>query len=331
MVVYAGASGLVLPSTPASNQQEILSAIDQLASGGSTNGGQGIQLAYDVARQNFIDNGINRVVLCTDGDFNVGVTSQSELVDLIENSAQSGVFLSVFGFGRGNLNDSTMEKLADKGNGVYGYVDNMLEAHRLMVDQVGATLITIAKDVKIQVDFNPARVSAYRLIGYENRMLQTEDFDDDTKDAGEIGAGHTVTAFYEIIPAGVDSVARPSSQSRFVKTVPADDVNPETLLVVDLRYKLPDEATSQKFTRELNQPDIVSFSETPADFRFASAVAAFGMLLRDSGFSGTADLDWVTETASESIGVDRNGFRAEFLQLAKQARLLSESRVSAAR
>ncbi len=331
IVVYAGASGLVLPSTSAANRQDIADAIERLGAGGSTNGGEGIRLAYDVARQNHVENGINRVILCTDGDFNVGVTSQSDLIGLIETSARTGVFLSVLGFGRGNLNDSMMEKLADKGNGVYGYVDTMREAHRLLVDQAGSTLITIAKDVKIQVDFNPAQVAAYRLIGYENRMLNTEDFDDDRKDAGEIGAGHRVTAFYEIVPAGADLISRPAQPSRFVATVPVADADPETMLVVDLRYKQPDEDVSQKFTCPLTRPEIVAFADTPGDFRFAAAVAAFGLVLRDSPFAGTADLDWIVETASQSVGLDPNGFRAEFVQLVKRARLMLEQRVSSIR
>ncbi len=325
MVVYAGASGLVLPSTSAGEQDRVLDALEQLQAGGSTNGGQGIELAYRIARENFIDNGINRVILCTDGDFNVGVTSQSQLVDLIEESAASGVFLSVFGFGSGNLKDSTMEKLADKGNGVYGYIDSILEARRLLVDQVGATLFTIAKDVKIQVDFNPAQVAAYRLIGYENRMLATEDFDDDTKDAGEIGAGHRVTALYEIVPAGAESPARTANDSRFVDTVISEDADPDTMLVVDLRYKLPDEDTSTKFTRELKRPEITEFDAAASDFRFASAVAAFGMLLRESEFAGSLDWDWIVETGAGSVDGDPSGLRGEFVQLARKAQAISES------
>ena len=318
-----------MPSTSAGNQQEIVDAIERLNAGGSTNGGEGIRLAYDVARQNHIDNGINRVILCTDGDFNVGVTNQSDLVEMIEDEARSGVFLSLFGFGQGNLKDSTMEKLANRGNGVYGYVDNMLEAHRLLVDQVGGTLITIAKDVKIQVDFNPAQVAAYRLIGYENRLLANADFDDDTKDAGEIGAGHQVTALYEIVPVGVESsLVRTASPSRFVETVASGDADPETMLVVDLRYKLPNEDVSTKFTRSLLRPAGVTFDEASEDFRFAATVAAFGMLLRDSSFSGSANLDWVVDAAESSLGADRNGFRHEFVQLVKQARLMSDQQVS---
>jgi Ca-activated chloride channel family protein len=326
MVVYAGASGLVLPSVSAGEQSRILAALDGLQAGGSTNGGEGISLAYRIAKENFIDNGINRVILCTDGDFNVGVTSQDSLIDLITDSAKSGVFLSVFGFGTGNLKDSTMEKLADKGNGNYGYIDSILEARRLLVDQVGATLVTIAKDVKIQVDFNPAQVAAYRLIGYENRMLRTEDFDDDSKDAGEIGAGHCVTALYEIVPAGADSPARPASSSRFVESVPAADADPETMLVVDLRYKQPDEEVSQKFTCELKRPEIVSFERADDDFRFASAVAGFGMLLRQSEFAGSLDWDWVVATGSGGLAGDAAGLRGEFVQLARRAQALAESR-----
>lgn len=315
MVVYAGASGLVLPSTSADDQKLILEAIDRLAAGGSTNGGAGIRLAYQVAREHFVENGINRVILCTDGDFNVGTTSQSELVDLIETGARSGVFLSVFGFGRGNLNDSTMEKLADKGNGVYGYVDTLNEARRLMVDQVGATLITVARDVKIQVDFNPRHITAWRLVGYENRTLATEDFDDDRKDAGEIGAGHRVTAFYEVVPAGAESPARTAAPSRFVHPVTATAADSDVMLAVDLRYKLPDGDTSRKFTRQLNRDELVEFADTAGDFRFAAAVAAYGMILRQSEFAGQATLEWVRETAAASKGPDKQGIRNEFVQM----------------
>ena len=327
IVVYAGAAGLVLPSTTADQKTTILSAIDRLRAGGSTNGGQGIELAYQVAKANRIEGGTNRVIICTDGDFNVGTTSQSDLVALIQAKAASGIYLSVLGFGTGNYKDSTMEKLADKGNGNYAYIDSMLEARKALVQQMGATLITIAKDVKIQLDFNPSRISAYRLIGYENRIMANEDFRDDKKDAGEIGAGHTVTALYEIVPVGVESPARNSKPSEFVEVVPKEGVNPATLLTVSLRYKQPDGDTSQEFTIPLNHEKDSQIPAASSDLQFATAVAAFGMLLRKSKFAGQADWDWVVETAQSSEGEDHDGFRAEFVSLAKKARMMSKKRL----
>jgi Ca-activated chloride channel family protein len=325
MVVYAGASGLVLPSTPTRQADRILDAIDSLQAGGSTNGGEGIQLAYDVAEAEFVEGGINRVILCTDGDFNVGVTSQSQLISLIQTKAKSGVFLSVLGFGDGNYKDSTMEKLADKGNGNYAYIDSLLEARKVLVEQIGGTLATIAKDVKIQVDFNPSRVAAYRLIGYENRMLAKEDFRDDTKDAGEMGSGHTVTALYEIVPAGVESPAREAEPSKFVEVVPAEGVAPEQVLHVSLRYKLPESEESSEFSFPLLHPENQSLPVANVDLQFASSVAAFGMLLRSSKFSGDADWDWVIQTAEENRGADEQGLRAEFVGLCKTAKRLAQS------
>lgn len=255
IVTYAGASGLALPSTPAAKSREILEAVDSLRPEGSTNGAMGIQLAYDIAKANFVRGGVNRVILCTDGDFNVGVTSDGELTRLIEEKAKSGVFLTVLGFGMGNYKDSTLEQLADKGNGAYGYVDSEREAHKLLVEQAGGTLVTIAKDVKIQVEFNPAQVAAYRLIGYENRMLKKEDFNDDKVDAGEIGAGHTVTALYEIVPAGQNWSDEAGVDALKYAAVPAAvdvaatggkiAVNPE-LLTVKIRYKAPEGENSER-------------------------------------------------------------------------------------
>ncbi len=322
IVVYAGASGLVLDSTGADNKPIILSALDHLAAGGSTNGGEGIQLAYSVAVDNFIQGGVNRVILCTDGDFNVGTTNQSELTRLIEEKAQSGVFLSVLGFGMGNYKDSTMEKLADKGNGNYAYIDTANEARKVLVEGMTGTLITIAKDVKIQIDFNPAVVAGYRLIGYENRMLQAEDFKDDTKDAGEIGAGHTVTALYEIVPSG--------------HLVPGSDIDPskyqkpneltkaaatDELLTVRLRYKVPD----GQISKPLEVPVMAeekSFDDATDDFQFAVCVAQFGMLLRDSKHRGDANFDSVLEIAATSLGPDVAGYRTEFVELVKIAQSL---------
>lgn len=322
IVVYASASGLVLDSTSANNKPAILSALDNLAAGGSTNGGEGIQLAYSVAVDNFIQGGVNRVILCTDGDFNIGTTNQSELTRLIEEKAQSGVFLSVLGFGIGNYKDSTIEKLADKGNGNYAYIDTANEARKVLVDEMTGTLITIAKDVKIQIDFNPAVVAGYRLIGYENRMLQAEDFKDDTKDAGEIGAGHTVTALYEIIPSGHLVPGSDIDPSKYQKPNELSEAAAtDELLTVRLRYKVPDGQVS----KPLEVPVIAeekSFDDATDDFQFAVCVAQFGMLLRDSKHRGDANFDSVLEIAAASLGPDNAGYRNEFVELVKIARSL---------
>jgi Ca-activated chloride channel family protein len=325
MVVYAGASGLVLPSTSCSDKEKILEALDRLEAGGSTNGGSGIQLAYKVADENFIKGGINRVILATDGDFNVGVTNQGDLTRIIEEKAKSGVFLTVLGFGMGNFKDSNLEKLADKGNGNYGYVDSLQEARKLLVDQIGGTLITIAKDVKIQVEFNPAKVEAYRLIGYENRMLRHQDFNDDTKDAGEIGAGLTVTALYEVVPKGVEidipGVDPLKYQKAAEPTRPA--ASSSELLTVKLRYKEPDEDTSKLLEFPLKASG-ESFDQASTDFRFAASVASFGMVLRDSEYRGDASFDTVLTEAQGSLGPDTQGYRHEFINLVKKARAISE-------
>ncbi len=319
IVVYAGASGVALPSTTADQKDAIFAALDRLHAGGATHGSQGLELAYNVAVQNYVNGGVNRVILCTDGDFNVGTTNQSELVRLIKDKASSGVFLSVLGFGMGNYQDSTLEKLADKGNGNYGYIDTLREARKLFVEQLTGTLITIAKDVKIQVDFNPARVSAYRLVGYENRMLQAEDFRDDSKDAGEIGAGHTVTALYEIVPVGVQSPAAevdPSEYQQTSGTTPAG--NPFEVLTVRLRYKQPDGDTSQELRVPLEHSD-KSFAEASPDFQFATAVAQFGMLLRDSKYKGNSTFEAVREIARANLDWDPHGYREEFVKLVERA------------
>ena len=326
IVVYAGASGLVLPSTSGAQRERIHSAIDRLRAGGSTNGGAGIQLAYQVAQQNFIKDGINRVILATDGDFNVGTTSQSELTRLIENKRESGVFLTVLGFGMGNYKDSTMEKLADKGNGNYAYIDSLREAQKVLVKEAGATLVTIAKDVKIQVEFNPAQVQAYRLVGYENRMLQAQDFNDDKKDAGEIGAGHSVTAIYEIIPPGVEWDQPGIDDLKYQNTPKA---NPETpgdeLLTLKLRYKQPDGDKSSKLVFPVKKSNAF-FSDASENFRFSAAVAAFGMMLRDSSHGGTLMLEGVQEIAQTSCGEDTEEYRKEFLRLVQVARKLKGAR-----
>ncbi|MFP6582058.1 MAG: VWA domain-containing protein [Candidatus Hydrogenedentota bacterium] len=332
IAVYAGKSGLVLPSTPGNMQNEIIDALNRLSAGGSTNGGAGIQLAYDVASQNFIQGGVNRVILATDGDFNVGTTSREALVNMIEQKAKSGVFLSVLGFGMGNLKDATMEKLADKGNGNYAYIDTFSEAKKVLVDEMSGTLFTIAKDVKIQVEFNPSKVQAYRLIGYENRALANRDFNDDTKDAGEIGAGHTVTALYEIVPTGVTMSTRAGvDELRYQKTAPVEtqpvnaSVNSEVsseLLTVKLRYKQPDGQTSKLLAFPVE--DVNSgYNGASTDFKFASAVAAFGMKLRNSPFAASMNYDTVLSLAEGGVGPDLNGYRSEFLSLVRQARSLS--------
>jgi Ca-activated chloride channel family protein len=322
IVVYAGASGLVLPSTRATDKTAILSAIESLSPGGSTHGSAGIRLAYETAAEGFIEGGVNRVVLATDGDFNVGVTSEGELVRLIEEKAKSGVFLTALGFGQGNLKDATLEKLADHGNGNYAYVDTLSEARKVLVEQIGATLVTIAKDVKLQVEFNPAKVKAFRLIGYENRVLAHQDFNDDTRDAGEIGAGHTVTALYEIVPPGVDIAVPGVDPLKYQPAAPFRGSGSGELLTLKLRYKQPD--GDESALMEVALPDDgQAFEAAPADFRFAAAVAAFGMTLRDSPHKGDADLAKALAWARASLGDDPGSFRAEFITLVARARTLS--------
>ena len=317
IVVYAGSTGLALDSTPVHQSKKILTALDRLEAGGSTNGGAGIQLAYQVARDNRIEGGVNRVILCTDGDFNVGISSESALVDLIQNEAKKNVFLSVLGFGHGNIRDSTMEKLADKGNGNYAFIDSMLEAQKVLVEQAGGTLVTIAKDVKIQIDFNPSHVSAYRLLGYENRKMENQDFRNDQKDAGEIGAGHTVTAFYELIPAGAESPNETNRQSEFVEQKRSTSSDTGTMLTVNLRYKQPDSEIAQEFQVRVVKDSLSEQAST--DFRFATSVLAYGMLLRESQYVGKATWEWVISTAQGSTGKDPSGLRKEFVQLAMAA------------
>ena len=324
IAVYAGASGLVLPSTTADNRETILGALDQLESGGSTNGGAGIELAYDVAAQNFVEGGINRVILATDGDFNVGTTSDGDLVRLIEEKAKTGVFLSVLGFGMGNLKDSKLEKLADKGNGNYAYIDTLNEARKVLVEEMGGTLITIAKDVKIQVEFNPAEVAGYRLIGYENRMLRAEDFNDDTKDAGEIGAGHTVTALYEIVPAGMPVDTPSVDPLRYQQpTAMTDTAFAGEIMTLKLRYKQPDGDTSKLLEFRVVDNGAGLYSATD-DFKFASSVAAFGMILRGSEHKGAATFDTVLELAEDGLGGDAHGYRAEFIDLVRKAKTIGQ-------
>jgi Ca-activated chloride channel family protein len=333
IVVYAGATGLALPSTPVAKSAEILAALDELRPGGGTNGGMGIQLAYDIAKANFVPGGVNRVILCTDGDFNVGVTSQGDLLRLIEEKAKSNVFLTVLGFGMGNLKDSTLELLADKGNGSYGYIDSRREAEKLLVEQAGGTLVTIAKDVKVQVEFNPAQVKAYRLVGYENRLLQKEDFNNDKIDAGEIGAGHTVTAFYELIPADADEKIPEISVDalKYQKTGAASagkgaSANPQSttrtaqsqeLLTVKIRYKEPTADDSKRLEFPLTDRG-TDFAAASDDFRFAAAVAAFGLALREDTVKGSLLAD-SARWAESGLSDDPGGYRSEFVGLVRRA------------
>jgi Ca-activated chloride channel homolog len=327
MVVYAGSAGLVLPATSGDDRPAIREALGRLQAGGSTNGGAGIHLAYDTARENFVKGGVNRVILCSDGDFNVGVTSNSELVQLAETNAKSGVHLTVLGFGIGNHNDSMLEEISNKANGNYYFIDSENEARKVLVDQMTGTLTTIAKDVKLQLEFNPARVASYRLIGYENRVLADRDFNDDKKDAGDIGAGHTVTALYEIKPvtAGSDEIDLNDSEVDDLKYQTPRDAAPgaksDELLTVKLRYKQPDADTSTLLSAPLKD-EPRRFSEAPADMQFAGAVAMFGLLLRGSEHAGGANYGAVLEIATASLGDDKQGYRGEFVELVKQARAL---------
>jgi len=321
IVVYAGASGVVLE--PTSDRDAIEQALDRLEAGGSTNGGEGIEMAYRLAAGTFMKGGINRVILATDGDFNVGVTSEGELVRLIEEKRETGVFLSVLGFGTGNLGDSTMELLADKGNGNYAYIDSESEAHKVLVEQAGATLMTIAKDVKIQVEWNPAEVGAYRLVGYENRRLEHRDFNDDTKDAGEIGAGHTVTALYEIVPAGqavspeVDPLEYQSTDTALTSKAKTGE-----LMTVKLRYKQPSGSKSKLLTVPVKDGD-GTLESSSEDFRFAAAVAEMGLMLRGSKWRGKASWSQTYVMAKGALGKDPQGRRAELLDLVQKAAALS--------
>jgi Ca-activated chloride channel family protein len=324
IVVYAGAAGLVLPPTGGNEKDKILGAIEQLDAGGSTAGGEGIKLAYELAKRFYKSSGNNRVILATDGDFNVGTSSDAELVRLIENYRDEGIFLTVLGFGTGNFKDAKMEKLADKGNGNYAYIDSLLEAKKVLVTEMGATLLTIAKDVKIQVEFNPAKVQAYRLIGYENRLLAAQDFNDDKKDAGELGAGHSVTALYEVIPVGVETnVKLPEFEDlRYQQNNTAPSANnSDELMLVKLRYKQPKGTVSQL----IEQPVLdggLRFENASNDLKFAAAVAQFGMILRDSEYKGNANFNDVLKLAKESKGVDLEGYRSEFIKMVETSQSL---------
>jgi len=324
IVVYAGAAGLVLPSTPASNKEKIIDALERLTAGGSTAGGAGIKLAYEVAKENYIEEGNNRVILATDGDFNVGASSNAEMERLIEMKREEGVFLTVVGFGMGNYKDDKMEILADKGNGNYAYIDNLQEAKKVFVNEFGGTLFTIAKDVKLQIEFNPAKVQAYRLVGYENRKLKDEDFNDDKKDAGELGSGHTVTALYEIIPVGVESEFIKSIDPLKYQKNEVGEIAYDTreLMTLKLRYKKPDGNTSKLITTSIIDKN-KDWESTSENFRWSAAVAEFGMLLRESKFSQDADISSVLELAKNARGADEEGYRREFIRLVESSRFLA--------
>ncbi len=322
IVVYAGAAGLVLESTPGNRKEEILAAIERLEAGGSTAGGAGLNLAYKVAMENFYSEGNNRIILATDGDFNIGSSSNAEMERLIEKKREQGVFMTVLGFGMGNYKDDKMEIIADKGNGNYAYIDNIQEARKVLVGEFGGTLFTIAKDVKFQIEFNPARIKSYRLIGYENRLLNDEDFNDDKKDAGEMGAGHTVTALYELVPVdadtgipSIDPLKYQPEKNRKNKTINTS----EELLTIKLRYKQADGIKSTLMEKAFAGP-LVDFDKASKNLRFSAAVAGFGMILRDSEFIGDYTIDNIIEIALSSKGDDEEGYRSEFIRLAKTAR-----------
>ena len=324
--VYAGAAGTVLPPTSCDDKDRILGALERLSAGGSTAGGAGIQLAYKLAEENFDPAGINRVILCTDGDFNVGVSNRSALIDIIEDKAESGIYLTILGFGMGNYRDGTLKQLASRGNGNYGYIDTIEEAQKVLGDQLSGTLVTIAQDVKIQVEFNPATVGAYRLLGYENRILRAEDFNDDTVDAGDIGAGHTVTAFYELIPPGEETAVLPDIDPlkySLPPAVPPSEAYTDELLTVKVRYKLPKETESQLLSFPVKTGSVRAVEDASRDFAFAASVAAFGMLLRDSPYKGSANFDMILDMAEGSIGEDRFHYRRGFLNLVKAAKRLN--------
>ncbi|TWT76354.1 von Willebrand factor [Planctomycetes bacterium CA13] len=325
VVTYAGSAGLVLDSTPANEAATIRMALDRLDAGGSTNGGDGIRLAYQTARDHFIPGGTNRVLLCTDGDFNVGTRSSDELMRLIEKESKSGIDLSVLGFGMGNFNDAMLEQLTGRGDGNYAFIDSANEARKVLVDQLSGTLTTIAKDVKIQIEFNPQLVSSYRLIGYENRLMRNEDFNDDKKDAGEIGAGHTVTALYEIAPSGNEGETQTTSvdplkyqQAREV----TNNVSSGETLTIKLRYKIPGQSVSRLMEKPI-MDDGGTFESADREFQFAAAVAGFGMLLRGSEYRGNWSYADVVAVAASSRGPDKHGLRGEFVDLVQSASELS--------
>ncbi|BBO85825.1 hypothetical protein DSCO28_63910 [Desulfosarcina ovata subsp. sediminis] len=324
IVAYAGSAGLILPSTPATEKARIIEALDSLKAGGSTAGGQGIRLAYATTLDSLIPGGNNRVILATDGDFNVGVSSTGDLVRLIEEKRKDGIYLTILGFGMGNYKDGRMEQISNAGNGNYFYIDTIREAEKVFVREMRANLFTIAGDVKIQVEFNPARIAAWRLVGYENRLLAKEDFDDDTRDAGELGAGHTVTALYEIVSPGADAGAPTTAPLKYQETrVTAQAGQTSELMTLKFRYKPVGKATSRLIERTVTDASTV-LGKTSDDFRFSAAVAGFGMLLRDSRFKG--DLSWedVRILAAGAKGADEDGDRAEMIRMVRTCQLLAK-------
>jgi Ca-activated chloride channel homolog len=328
IVVYAGAAGLVLESTPGNRKEVIMKSIDNLHAGGSTAGGAGLRLAYSTAEKNFIRGGNNRIILATDGDFNVGESSNGGMEKLVEEQREKGIFMTVLGFGMGNIKDDKMEIIADKGNGNYAYIDNLQEARRVLVREFGGTLFTIAKDVKFQIEFNPAKICSYRLIGYENRILNDEDFNDDRKDAGEMGSGHMVTALYEIVPAGNEDVRPLIDPLRYQKSEPVyeEKLSGSEYLNIKIRYKKPDGTTSMLLEKPV-KGGVKEIGYSSTNLRFASSVAEFGMILRNSEFKGNATLDAAINLASASRGEDEDGYRAEFIRMMKTVRdlkLISE-------
>jgi len=327
IVVYASSTGLVLPAAAGSEKKLIIETLDKLRAGGSTAGGAGIQLAYKIAKENYIKGGNNRVILATDGDFNVGISSTSELVRFIEEKRDEGIFLTVLGFGMGNYKDNRLQELADRGNGNHAYIDNILEAKKVLVNEITSTLFTIAKDAKIQVEFNPAKVKSYRLLGYENRELEDKDFEDDTKDAGEIGAGHTVTALYEVIEARNQELDEDKYELKYQET----NVKPEAhkskeVLTVRIRYKEPDGKKSNEIS-EVLVGDPIKLKKSSDNFRFSAAVAEFAMILRDSEFKGDSNIESVLKLAENSKGKDVFGYRAEFLNLAERVKMLLSDKI----
>ncbi len=326
MVTYAGNAGLVLESTPGNEKVKINRAIDGLSAGGCTAGAKGIITAYEVAKRYFINGGNNRVILATDGDFNIGVSSDGEMTELIESKRDDGIFLTVLGFGMGNYKDSKMEILADKGNGNYAYIDNINEAKKVLVHDLRGTLFTIAKDVKIQIEFNPLRVKGYRLVGYENRILTKEDFNDDSKDAGELGAGHTVTALYEIIPSSGSSepLASVDDLKYQVVMIPVNAIESQEIANIKLRYKQPD-GDKSKLIEKAQLDEAIKLKKTSDNFQFSAAVAEWGMLIRESEFSGDGDYEQVLKLAQKARGEDINGYRAEFIELVKKSMEIEKS------
>lgn len=323
IVAYAGSAGLILPSTPASQKERIINAIDNLRSGGSTAGGQGIKLAYDIARQNLIKGGNNRVILATDGDFNVGTSSTAELVRLIEKKRKDNIYLTILGFGMGNYKDGRMEQISNAGNGNYFYIDNIKEAEKVFVREMRANLYTIAKDVKIQIEFNPNKVLSWRLIGYENRVMNKEDFDDDKKDAGELGAGHTVTALYEIVPFDGQANLSKTTKLKYqeIKIKPGSEYSDE-IMTMKFRYKPIGQDKSLLIEKTVSDQK-TELKKVTDNFKFSAAVAGFGMLLRDSEFKGDLTYNDILKLAQSSKGSDENGDRSEFIRMVETCKLLS--------